>query len=139
MVMNFEAVKIRRIMDRYGFLPGYLLDASPFHTSMFITNMASIGMPSVHHHIYNFGTTSLFWSLGVPEKEFVLKDGKIERQRYIPLGAVIDERIAEGAVFAKMTARLKYYLSNPELLETKPEKVLFDEGHTYSVPVFKKK
>ena len=57
-------VALARFTDRYGILPKYILDASPFHTTMFFTQMASIGMPAVNHHIYNFGTTSLFVSMG---------------------------------------------------------------------------
>lgn len=42
------------------------MDALPFHTSLFVTNMASIGMTRVYHHIYNFGDTTMFLSLGLP-------------------------------------------------------------------------
>ena len=35
---------------------------------MFITNLASIGLPAVNHHIYNFGTCSQFVSIGSVER-----------------------------------------------------------------------
>ena len=127
-------VSLARFLDRYGLMPKYLLDASPFHTSLFLTNMSSIGMPHVYHHIYNFGTTSLFLSMGNLLRETQTgPDGKVIRKRYLPIGLTADERICAGAVYAKMVARLMHYMSHPELLETPPETVRFEEGNSFSL------
>ena len=124
-----------RFLDRYGIMPKYILDASPFHTSMFFTQMASIGMPAVNHHIYNFGTTSLFLSMGsVLRETSVGPDGKATRKRYLPIGVTADERICAGAVYAKLVSRMIYYLGNPALLETPPETVNYEENNVYSLP-----
>ncbi len=129
-----------RIMDRYGIMPRFLVDASPFHTGLFLTNMASIGMPAVNHHIYNFGTTSLFASIGAVERTVVINEsGEPQRKRLLPFGITADERVCAGMVYAKMVAMLDQYMSNPELLETPPEQVLFDENHAYTQPPAPKK
>ena len=138
-------VSFARLTDRYGILPRYILNASPFHTSMFITNLASIGMPAVQHHIYNFGTCSQFISIGSVERTTqVDAKGNVTRKRLLPLGRVCDERIAEGAMYAKMLALMGQILNDPEQLETPPAKVYYDEGHEYHLPkpkhrIFKKK
>ena len=133
-------VGLARFLDRYGIMPNYILDASPFHTSMFFTQMASIGMPAVNHHIYNFGTTSLFMSMGSVIRENVAgPDGKLTRKRYLPIGLTADERICAGAVYAKMVSRLMYYINHLELLETPPESVRFEENNAYSLPKPKQK
>ncbi len=131
-------VALARFLDRYGLMPKYLVDASPFHTSLFLTNMGSIGMPHVNHHIYNFGTTSLFVSMGSVVREVqVGADGKAVRKRYLPIGLTADERICAGAVYAKMVNRMVYYIDHLELLETPPETVTFEEGNSYSLPASK--
>lgn len=133
-------VALARFLDRYGIMPKYILDASPFHTSMFITNMGSIGMPAVNHHIYNFGTTSLFWSMGnVIRETQVGADGKATRKRWLPIGVTADERICAGAMYSRMVTRMIHYLQNPALLETPPETVTFEEGNEYSQPKVKEK
>ena len=133
-------VAFARFLDRYGLMPKYIQDASPFHTSLFLTHMGSIGMPAVNHHIYNFGTTSIFLSMGSVIRESVPgPDGKTTRKRYLPIGVTADERICAGAMYAKMVARMIYYLENPSLLETPPETVKFEEGNEYSLPRPKKK
>ena len=131
-------VFLARALDRYGVLPKYLMEASPFHTSLFITHMGSIGMPAVNHHIYNFGTTSLFLSLGSVERQTVIgSDGKAVRKRYLPIGITADERICAGAMYARMVNRMMHYLNNPELLEAPPETVRFEEGNAYGLAATK--
>ncbi len=49
-----------KLMDRCGLLPRKIIDLSPFHTSLFITNLASINTEAIFHHCYEFGTTSVF-------------------------------------------------------------------------------
>lgn len=128
-------VALARFLDRYGIMPKYILDASPFHTSLFVTNMASIGMPAVNHHIYNFGTTSIFASIGNVERTVQMgPDGKAVRKRLLPIGLTADERICAGAMYARMVNRMNHYMNNPELLEEPPEFVRFEEGHSYSLP-----
>ena len=108
-------------LDRFGLLPKVLLDAIPFHTSLFISNMASLRMNSIYHHIYNFGTTSVFFGVGRQEaKVSVGVDGKIKAKKVYPIGCVIDERIMAGAQFGMAFHTINHYLKNPELLEAPP-------------------
>ena len=128
-------VWLARVLDRYGIMPRWLLNASPFHTSMFVTNMASIGLPAIQHHIYNFGTCSQFVSIGSVERGVALDaKGNVVRKRLLPLGVVCDERICAGAMYAKMLSIMGRLLNNPEQLEQPPERVLYDEGHEFHLP-----
>ena len=117
-------VLLARFLDNHGLMPRIIHDASPFHTSIWFSNMASIGMNYVYHHIYDFGTTSIFATLGRPEQKLVRNsDGTCRAKRVMPVGVVIDERIAEGAVFGRMFSTVVHYLSEPELLEKRPEHI----------------
>ncbi len=139
-VLANTVVSSARFLDRYGIMPKYILNASPFHTSLFVTNMASIGMPAVNHHIYNFGTTSVFLSIGSVERTVQAgSDGKTIRKRMLPIGITADERICAGAMYARMVNRMMYYLDHPSLLESPPDYVRFEEGHSYTMPGAKKK
>lgn len=122
--LTASIVSLARVLDRYNMMPRIITEASPFHTSMFISNMASLGMPSIYHHIYNFGTTSIFFGMGrverVPEPA---RDGGVHFRRVIPLGVVIDERICCGAEYGRAFTYLRELLAHPEMLETAPEDV----------------
>ena len=107
-----------RFLDRHGLLPRQLIAASPFHASLLITNLASIRSPHIYHHVYNFGTTSVSIAMGsfrdVARRG---RDGGVELVRCIPLGVVMDERIASGHYLALAFARMKDLLLHPEQLE----------------------
>lgn len=108
-----------RFADWLGLLPRRLIDASPFHASFLITNLASIRTNHIYHHVYQFGTTSTAIAMGnlreVPRRT---REG-IVFDRCIPLGIVMDERIASGHYFAQAFALMKKYLADPSLLEKK--------------------
>ena len=127
-------VALVRLLDRYGLLPGAFLDALPFHTGMFITNNASIGLHHVNHHIYNFGSTSLFFGMGLVKKEAVVEGDKVRMKRFLPIGVTADERVCSGAFYAGFFADMEKYLDHPELLEVPPESVRYDKHAEYHVP-----
>lgn len=129
-------VGLIKIMDRLGLLPMFLINASPFHTSLFITNMASIRMPSVYHHIYNFGTTSVFVSMGQKKEQATSnKNGEVKTKWVSPMSFVIDERITNGATYARALHLWEKFIKKPELLEVPPEIVRYDNGRKYKYKI----
>ena len=111
-------------LDKHGLMPRFIHEASPFHTGLFISNMASLGMNYIYHHIYDFGTTSLFITMGKTEQKIYLNnDGTCRSKRIMPVGVVVDERIAPGAIFAQMFSSIVGYLNNPEKLESPPDHI----------------
>ena len=41
-----------KFLDRHGLLPKKIIDASPFHESLLISNLASIRTNHIYHHVY---------------------------------------------------------------------------------------
>ncbi len=119
-------VKVFKLMDRYGLLPKAIINASPFHMSMGITNLASIRTNHIYHHCYEFGTTSVFMAMGNLREVAKRKGDEIVFVRSLPIGVTMDERICSGSYFATAFRALKKYLANPELLEVAPEKIIED-------------
>lgn len=114
-------VKLFRFMDKYGMLPKSIIDVSPFHISLVITDLASIRLDPIYHHIYEFGTTSVAMAMGVNKEVPKRKGGEIIHEKCMPLGIVMDERIAGGSYFAMGFRRFKEYLKHPEILEQPPQ------------------
>lgn len=127
-------VALVRLLDRYGLCPGALLDELPFHTSMYITNNASIGLHHVNHHIYNFGSTSIFFGMGTIERIATVENGQTRMKRWLPIGITADERICSGAHYSCFFSMMNNCLLHPELLETPPEHVRYEPGCEYHVP-----
>ena len=118
---------LARVLDRYGLMPRFLVNVSPFHTGLFVTSMMSLGLPYVNHHIYNFGNTSIFMSIGKVERVAAPgSGGTVKMERMLPLGVVSDERITSGAAYARGFSTWRDLLAAPERLEAPPESVRYD-------------
>ncbi len=126
LIINF-LVSMIKLCDYYGFMPKALNHVSPFHTSIYVTDLGSLGIQPVYHHLYNFGTTSAFIAFGKKQSERVIeKDHSIVEKRYIDLKVAIDERIADGLYYANAFKLFKKLVQNPDRLEIPPESVIED-------------
>ena len=120
-------VKFLNFLDYFGWLPKKLLWLSPFHGSMIITSMGSLGIRPIYHHIYNFGNLPLFLAYGGRRNVVSLdRDGQPVTKKYIELKVVTDERICDGFYYASAFKVIKRHVENPELLEEKPAQVFTD-------------
>lgn len=116
-------VGLFKLLDRYGLLPKKIIDISPFHNSLAISNLISIRTNHIYHHCYEFGTTGVFITMGNLREVPIRKGDEIVFERCMPLGIVMDERICSGSYFACAFRKMKKYLKNPALLELPPEVV----------------
>lgn len=110
-------VNILMFLDKHGMMPKAVIEASPFHTSAFLTNLGSLGIEPIYHHIYNFGTTGVFLAMGKKKKTYIYEDDKIVEEKAITLKWVADERICDGFYYANALKSFYRYMRKPELLE----------------------
>lgn len=121
------ALTILRIMDYFGWLPQSLLDASPFHGSMIITDLGSLCIGPIYHHIYNFGTLPVFISFGAKRHAYELdRHGNMVDRKYVDCKFVMDERTVDGHYYAQFLQAFRYICQHPEIVETPPSKVVED-------------
>ena len=122
-----NAVWLLKLFDYFGLLPKSLIEVSPFHGSMFITSMGSLGVPPVFHHLYDFGNIPVFLSFGAKYKKTELKpDGTPVQKKYIDYNIVCDERICDGFYLASSFKLFKTYFRNTHILDEKPATVAHD-------------
>ena len=121
-------VSFMKWLDKHNWMPKAVVEISPFHCTMMLTNLASIKTDYVFHHAYDFGTVSLTLALGKPRMVPMVHKGEVSMERCMPMGLVMDERIASGSYFAMAFREFRKLLENPALLETPPEKVVEDIG-----------
>lgn len=111
-------VRIIKAMDKYNVLPKSVIDASPFHTTMFFTYLKSIDTQYIYHHLYDFGTTGLFAALGKTVKLPIVENEQIVIKKCCQIGYTMDERICDGVYYARSFKLLEKYFYNPNLLES---------------------
>jgi hypothetical protein len=120
-------VALMQFLDFFGIMPKIIDEVSPFHASIFISNLGSLGIPPIYHHLYNFGNTPVFITFGAKRRENVLNlDGSVSQKVMVDYTVVTDERITDGHYLATAFKGLEKLMKNPEKLDTPPETVVED-------------
>lgn len=120
-------INYMRYLDSHGRMPKIINKVSPFHSSAYVTNVGSIGLNSIYHHLYEFGTTSVFMAIGKKEVKHELeRDGSVKSKHIIKMRFVLDERICDGYYFASAIKQFMYYVKHPEVLLTPPDYISED-------------
>ena len=120
-------VSLLEALDYFGLLPQALIKASPFHGSVIVTDMGSIGLPAIFHHLYNFGNLPLFIAIGSKRKARELGiDGSVIERKYVDYRLVMDERVCDGFYVSQAFKQFKSLLRDPQSLDEPPETVIED-------------
>ena len=116
-------------LDKVGMMPKFINKASPWHSSIFLTNIGSIGVESIYHHLYEFGTCSMFCAMGKKSRRHTIdKNGDMKSHKSIQLKFVLDERICDGFYYASSMRLLNKIMLDPSVLLIPPAQVNIDEG-----------
>jgi len=115
-----------RFLDRFNVAPPRMVEADPLFTSVYIANLGSIGLDTPYHHLYEWGTASVFMVVGrIFQKETrragARGTGAPELRHFVNVKFTVDERIAEGIYFAHAAALFQRLVAKPETLELKPD------------------
>lgn len=111
-------VKLIRWLDKFGLAPDALIGTDPNHASIFLSNLGSIGLECGYHHLVNWGTNSFFVVVGKKYMKMEYdRDGNADLHEVLPLGIILDERIADGYYYSGTAALVKELLLHPQLLE----------------------
>lgn len=122
-------VAIIKKLDALGFMPKAINEFSPFHATLYITDMGSTGLGSVFHHLYNFGTCTLFCCLGKKGRRLKVNDeGRVQYGRTLNLRFTVDERVVDGYYYAITIRELMKLFKHPEALLEKPACIVPDPG-----------
>ncbi len=113
-----SVVRFLRYLDVKGIAPKALRDADGLHATAFVANLGSINLKgSPHHHLYEWGTTSLFITMGMLQrKRIITEEGKRSFVDKMEIGVTLDERIADGFYFIKSIHVLQDILNHPEVM-----------------------
>lgn len=113
-----------RWLDFHGYLPQGITRGMPLYCSVVISHLGSIGGGAPFHHLYEFGTSSIFVTLGkMYDMPCRTANNELEWHRVVDLCFTIDERICDGYYMIKSLKYLDKILQTPELLELSPAKL----------------
>ncbi len=98
-----------RFADRLGLLSKGMIESDPMFSSIFVANLGSVGLDAGYHHLWEYGTCSIFATVGRVHHRH---DGR----RVIEVKYSYDERIADGMYAAITITGIKDRLEQPRQL-----------------------
>lgn len=120
-------VAVARWLDRWNLLPGSLIASDPMYTSLFVANLGSVGIENAFHHLYEYGTCSIFGALGEAGPRLFAGPGGAEVREGVRVGWTFDERINDGfystaslAIAQRIAEDPAAHLGPAEELATRP-------------------
>ena len=108
-------VAIIRFLDRHNVLPTFMMRNDPMYASIFAANLGSVGIDDTFHHLYEYGTVSVFGVLGVAGPRLVVgADGQPVVRQAVSVRWTFDERINDGLYCAKSLELVREAVEDPE-------------------------
>jgi hypothetical protein len=102
-----------RVGDRLGLLPRAFIEHDPMFASAFLAHMASFGMPAGYHHLYEYGTASIFVVLGRPTTDPGSPTSGPDRRRTMRVTYSFDERTEDGFTAWRSIQHFKRIVEDP--------------------------
>ncbi len=101
-------------LDKWNLAPGAMLRTDPMYASLFCANLGSVGIDRAWHHLYEYGTVSVFAALGVVRKDLVVgESGQPEVHDRVRIRYSFDERINDGFYCATSLGMVRDFLEDP--------------------------
>jgi pyruvate/2-oxoglutarate dehydrogenase complex dihydrolipoamide acyltransferase (E2) component len=102
------------VLDAWGLLPRWFIDGDPLFSSIFVANLGSLGMDGAQHHLFEYGNTPLFCTIGRKRHAFFVDDaGAVRAREVYPLRFTFDERVEDALYCLTTLQRLQALLEQP--------------------------
>jgi hypothetical protein len=109
-------------LDYHNALPLSFMSGLPFYSSVFFTNVGSVGIDAPFHHNFEFGTCGLFVAIGKIRKERTIgAEGAVETRDRVKVTFTYDDRIADGIYCGRAIDLLRSFVEDPASLESVPD------------------
>lgn len=116
-------VRLLMWLDRHNLMPGAMMGPDPMFASLFASNLGSVGIDDVTHHLYEYGNVSLFAAMGKAGPLVVVgEDGQPTVRDAVKVRWSFDERINDGFYCAKSLGLVREVMEDPAKVLGDPEK-----------------
>lgn len=106
-------VALARGLDRWNLFPAFMIRDDPMYATIFLANLGSVGVSDVFHHLYEYGTVSIFGAVSAPRRAvFASRDG-VTSEEALSVRWTFDERIDDAFSCARSLALVQKVLEDP--------------------------
>jgi len=108
-------------LDSLNLLPAFLMRDDPFFSSLFLANLGSVGLSDTFHHLYEYGTVSLFGVMGTVRSTVAAGSAGPEVREILQVRFTLDERVSDGFYAGRSLRIAQDILEHPDRFLGPPE------------------
>jgi len=102
-----------RTLDAWNLLPPVMTRHDPMYASLFLANLGSVGLSDAFHHLYEYGTVSIFGAISAPRRTAFVERDRVEVAEGLSVRWTFDERIDDGFSAARSLALVRRIVEDP--------------------------
>jgi 2-oxoacid dehydrogenases acyltransferase (catalytic domain) len=114
-------VGLARRLDRWNLFPWFMMKDDPMYASLFLANLGSVGVSDAYHHLFEYGTVSIFGVMSAVRRHpFADRDG-VRSAEAVSVRWTFDERIDDAFSSARALAVVQRIMEDPASALGPPE------------------
>jgi len=114
-------VGLARRLDRWNLLPWFMMRDDPMFASLFLANLGSAGVSDAWHHLFEYGTVSIFGAVSAVRRHaFADRDG-VRSEAAVSVRWTFDERIDDALSGSRGLAVVQRVVEDPATALGPPE------------------
>lgn len=101
-------------LDRWNLFPRFMTAPDPMFASIFLANLGSVGISDAYHHLYEYGTVSIFGAVSAPAYLPFVEGETVVARPGLHVRWSFDERIHDAFYSARSLGLVRDILEAPD-------------------------
>ena len=114
-------VGVARVLDRWNLFPRFMTASDPMFASLFLANLGSAGISDAYHHLFEYGTVSVFGAVSAPCRMPFVEGDTVAVRPGLRVRWSFDERIHDAFYGARSLDLVRRILESPQAHLGAPE------------------
>jgi hypothetical protein len=106
-------VALSRALDRWNLFPWFMIKDDPLYASLFLANLGSVGVSDAYHHLYEYGTVSIFGAVLAPHRHPFVEKHQVVVDDGLSVRWTFDERIDDAYSCARSLLLVQQIMEDP--------------------------
>jgi hypothetical protein len=115
-------VALARRLDSWNLYPRFMTANDPLYASLFLANLGSAGISDAYHHLYEYGTVSLFGAMSAVRPTAFVDGDEVVAGEGLTVRWTFDERIHDAFYAARSLMIVQRAIEDPTHYLGAPER-----------------
>jgi pyruvate/2-oxoglutarate dehydrogenase complex dihydrolipoamide acyltransferase (E2) component len=107
-------VRLARALDRWNLFPWFMIKDDPMYASLFLANLGSVGVSDAYHHLFEYGTVSIFGAVSAPRPHPFVEKDRVVVDDGLLVRWTFDERIDDAFSCVRSMILVQRIMEDPE-------------------------